>query len=394
MATNERENARKEKQRNKDRRAKRIAWSVIIVVFVALLVMKICEIDFDAIKNRYTDKDGKFTVSMTTDEDAYPYQLDSSNNVYIHSVNDKLSVLTNSSLNVLNPTNAKALYSFDHGYANPMVCYAQNYICLFDQGGTRLRLDTNNDNLYESTMQKPILTADVAPNGNVIYAIQSDNAKSELVVNTRSLKNLLDIDINDGYVVSVAIDQSGKKCAYATVNSENAVLKTTVHTLNIDSNNNEDIATFVFEGTNILDMKYKSSNLYVIGDNAVSVISSQKSQKQVFKSGTISVINYAYTASDELIVDYTEYDGANENIVAYVRSNGKVKTSIKLDKRIKDVSASSKEIMVLYSDKIETYSITKGVLKSSFACDDSYKSTHPISSKTFVQRGQMLDVLD
>lgn len=392
MASNERENARRERARQKDKKTKIIVWSILAVIIVVLLAMRVSEIDFKAIKNKYTDQNGKFTLSMTTDADAYPFQLDSSSGVDIKNINDKLSILTSSSLTVINPSNAQRLYSYDHGYANPMISYSGNYICLFDQGGTRLRLDSFSDNLYEQSMQKSILTADVASNGTVIYATQSDNAKSSVFVINKSLKELMTFDVKDGYVVDVAIDSSGKKCAYVTINSENAVLKTTLHTINVGDN--KDIKTFTYDNTNILDLRYNSSSLYVVGDNMVSVISSQKKEKVAFKHNSINTLFYTYTKNNELIIDYTDYAGASENTISYVKENGKVKTSIKLDKRIKYLSTSSNEITALFSDKIVTYSLSKGKEKSSIICDDSVNSADTLSSKTFVQIGQQLDVIN
>lgn len=392
MASNERENARKERARQKDKRNKRIIWFILILVIVVLAVMRVSEIDFKSIRNRYFDDKGKLTVSMTTDEDAYPYALDTSSGVRIKSVNDKLSVLTANSLTILNPSNANKLYSFDHGYANPMISYAGNYTCLVDQGGTRIRLDTNTDNLYEQSLQRTILTADVANNGTVIYATQGEKSKSSLVVLSKQLKKLMELDINDGYVVSVSIDSSGKRCAYATINSVNAVMQTTIHTINVGDD--EDTAKFTYDGINVLDLTYQSSSLYVVCDNMVSVITSQKKEHIVFKNGTISTQLYTYTPSGELIIDYSDFSGANENTIAYVKPNAKVKTTINLDKRVKNISASQKEITALFNDKVINYSITKGEEKSSVQCDDSLRSADSISSKTFVQRGQMLDILE
>lgn len=392
MASNERENARKERARQKDKKNKRIIWLVLILIIVILAAMRISEIDFKSVKNRYFDENGKFTVSMTTDEDAYPYQLDTSTGVRIKSINDKLSIMTSNSMTIINPSNANKLYSFDHGYANPMITYAGNYMCIVDQGGTRIRLDTNSDNLYEQSLQKTILTADVANNGTVIYATQSDSAKSNLVVLNKQLKKLMELDINDGYIVSVAIDSSGKKCAYATVNSTNAVMKTTIHTIGVGDD--KDSATFTHDSINVLDMTYQSGSLYVVCDNAVYTVTSQKKEHTALKGGTISTQLFTYTPSGELVIDYADFSGANENTISLVKSNGKIKTSIKIDKKLKNISATQKEIVALFNDKVVTYSITKGEEKSSVKCDDSLRSADTISSKTFVQRGQMLDILE
>lgn len=390
--SNERENKRKEKKRKKEHNIKIAVWVIACLLILAIGVMKACEINVSSIKDRFVDSNGKFTLGMTTDEDAYPYLLDGSKNVNISTVNDKLCVLTENSLTVLNPSNAEKQYSFDHGYANPMISCADKYICTIDQGGTRIHLDNKSGNVYEKTTARPILNADVSNQGDVVYALKKDNLKSGLYVISNSLKFRLKHYVKDGYIVDVAIDKGGNRIAYAVISSENAVLTTTVYTYSI--NDKKVISSFKYDDSNILDLKYQGSDLYIVADNCVSVVSSGKNKKDVFKAGTIFTNAYTYTSNGELLVDYAEYDGASESTVAYIKANGKVKTSINLDKRVKCISATNKDVYVLFDDKVDSYSITSGKLKKSSGCDDSIKSVHPISSKTFIQKGQTLDVLD
>ena len=84
MASNQRENARKTKKRNKQAKAQKIVWAVIILVVAILVVMKIVEVDFNSIKGKYIDKNGKVNVSDTIEMGPYPYQLDSSSGVKIN----------------------------------------------------------------------------------------------------------------------------------------------------------------------------------------------------------------------------------------------------------------------------------------------------------------------
>lgn len=392
MATNERENARKERARQKDKKTKRIIWIVLGVIILILAIMRISEIDFKSIKNRYTDQDGKFKISMTTDDKAYPYQLDSSTGVRVFAINNKITAVTDNSLTILNPSNAKPLYSFDHGYANPMVTHAGSYICIADQGGTRLRVDTTNENLYEQTFDNKVLTADIANNGTVIYATKSNKAKSTIFVVNKSLKSLAKMDINDGYVTSVAIDSSGKKCAYTTVNSADAVFTSVVHTFDVGKN--KDIATFKYKNSNVLDLHYCSSTLYIVGGDMLSVVTSQKKEKPVLKQGSVYVNNFTYTPSDELIIDYSDYADSTESTLSYVKTNAKQKTAVKIKDKVKNMSATSKEVTVLYNNKVVSYSVTSGKQRSSIPCEDSLRSANAFSSKTFVVRGRMLDVLE
>lgn len=393
MPSHERENARKERQRKNDLKTKRAVWIILAVIIIILIVLKVCEVDFASIKDRFTDENGKFSISMGASDEAYPFELDSSENVRISSNNDKLNILTDQSMTVLNPGDAEVIYSFSHGYANPIARYSKPYYCIVDQGATRFRLDTNTENIYEEKTDLPILCADVAGNGTVAYATKGKDVKSTLYVINNKLDKKMTLDINDGYIVFVAIDASGKKIAYATINSKDAKSVVTVHTMSVGDE--EPKATFDFVDTDILDLRYSnSSDLYFVGNDMVAVITSQKNLKEVFKKGSVYTVDFTYTSNDELVYAGSEFSQSEQCTVSCISSSGKVKTSINLNQNIKDISSYSNEISVLFDDRIEVYSRTKGNLKATHKCDSSVKSIHKMSNKIFVYRQKLISVIE
>ncbi len=390
MASNERENARREKIEKKNKRNRTVIWVILIIVVAILLVLKACEIDFDAVKARFTDSNGKFTLSATADVDSYPYTLDSSDVIEMNMYNDKLNVLTDTSLTVINPANAKKMYSFDHGFAEPILSHCGNYFCMIDQGGTRLRLDTNKDSKYEMNLDNPVLVADVAKNGNVIYATAADDCKSQVVVTTSSLKKVFTYKANEGYVTDVAIDPSGKRVAVVTVNSVNAGLVSTVSTFSISDEKPK--AQFKYEGTNILDIHYSSSRLFVVGDDCLSVITSYKNKKDVLKAGHSDVRQFYYTDNGGLAIDYAKYENSVENTISYISSSGKIKNEISLKKRITSLSVTSNKIVVLFDDCVNVYSLRNGEKKKSFSVEEGTKSAILIGNNLYVHRGQLIEI--
>ncbi len=392
MPSQKRENERKEKELKNEQKTKRIIWIVLIFVVFALVIMRICEVDFKELKNRFFDENGRLTFSMTTNEDAYPFTLSSSGGVKVEPIGDKLSILNDTTLSVINPSDAKVIYTFNHGYANPVIKYAGNYFCIIDQGATRLRLDRSNKSVFETKTDLPITCADVSKNGNIAYITREQNGKSYLTVINSTLKKLLTYEIDDGYSIYCAIDSSGKKIAYATANSKGADFITTVYTINVGDK--EPRASFEFKNSSLMDLHYStSSDLYYVSNSGVSVIKNQKRLHETFKEGNVNTVCYNYTKDNELVYVYSKYASANENKLVYINSSGRVKTEIDLKQKPKYISASS-EICVLFSDKIVTYSLTKGDVKKSYKCDDSITSANKISTKIFISRQKLIDVID
>lgn len=388
MPTNERANKLREKKRQKDKKTKIIIWSVLGVIVLTIAIMKICEIDFADVKNKISANTAVSFVS----EDVYPYSLNISGNTDVAVVNDKLSVLSDSSLTVFNPTNAKKTYSFEHGYTNPVMLSSGNYICIYDRGSTRLRLDTTSKQLYEKTVDRNIICASLAPNGTVAYASFSDDADCELTVITKTERKKMTLPIKGGYITRIAVNSSGTKCTYVTVSSTDAVITSTVHTINVGDS--EDTATAEFQSSNILDVTYSDSNdAYIIGDDFLSIVSSQKKFVNVFKKGTISTVNYCYTAKNELIVNYRDYSNSSESNLAYIKSNGSVKCKTTLGNTVKYLSSSGNNVTVLFPDGVSTYSLSKFESKKTYKCDSSINSVHSLGSKIYIQYGQYIDVM-
>lgn len=388
MPTNERANKIREKKRQKDKKTKVIIWSVIGVIALTLVIMKICEIDFADVKNKISAKTAVSTVS----EDVYPYSLDISGNADVRVVNDKLAVLSDSSLTVFNPTNAKKTYSFEHGYTNPVMLSSGNYICTYDRGSTRLRLDTTSKQLYEKTVDRNIICASLASNGTLAYASFSDDADCELTVITKTERKKMTLPIKGEYITRIAINSSGTKCTYVTVSSTDAVITSTVHTINVGDS--EDTATAEYQSSNILDVTYSDSNVaYILGDDFLSIVSSQKKFVNVFEKGTISTVNYCYTAKNELVLNYRDYSNSSESNLAYVKSNGAVKCKTTLGDTVKYLSSSGNNVTVLFPNGVSTYSLSKFESKKTYKCDSSINSVHSLGSKIYIQYGQYIDVM-
>ena len=388
MANNQRENARKEKKLQKKIKQKRIIWAIIIVVISIIVGLKLTEINYVELGNKIQNT---FTHNVEENVDN-TITLDSPNKVKMTVVNDKLNVLTDSSYTVYDTSNKSTNYTFIHGYAVPLIRTSGSYTCLYDQGGYRIRLDTNNYNEYEQTLDNRILCADVSNGGTVICATVGDNSKSKITVFSKSLKKYLEYDVSQGYVTRVAIDSSGKRCAFVAINTKDANLISTVYTINI--NNDKPIMEFELSSANVIDLKYSNTNLYVVCDNGVSVIKNQKTIENVFDNQNLFTVNYSYTKNNKLVYVYSDYIQSVENKVAVITPNGKIKMSFNIDGKVKNVNTFSSDLSILLDDKICTYSLSNGELKSIIDCDSSVNSIVRMGSKIYLQRQQIIESYD
>lgn len=389
MATNQRENLRKEKKQKKQHKITVAFWCVVLVVILALIVMKVCEIDFSTIKDKISGNSN--ISSAVSDENKFPYSLDNSDNVVLSNLGNNIFAVSQTSIVSVNSSNGKKSFSDDHGYANPILKTRGSYALVFDQGSNKYRLDSGDGNIYTDTVQNSILTGDVSGTGTVALVTTSSDSLSQILVYSKSLNEKFNYPVSSGYVTAVAVDESARRVAFAVVNSKDAKLQTVVYTMNIGDS--EPKAQFEYEGSSVINIRFLSSNLYVVGSDFISVITSMKNEVKVFEQGSVKINSYTYNSSENLVVAYTAYDGESGNTLVLVSSSGKIKHTVETNVDVKDITASSSDVAALTDSSVIVYNFSKGEIKIQYSVDDSYSSILQISSKIFAKHRSYIELL-
>ncbi len=389
MAGNQREIERQYKREQKDKRNKLIIWIIIAVIVLALVIMKVCEININSIKDHFTDENGNFTLTEGVVEDNFPYSIDSSSKVTMVNANNKIGVLTPNSYTVLDSTDAAADFFFEHGYSNPVLANSGIYSLVYDQGANKYRLDTVSQNEYEEETESSILCADVSKNGTVAIAAASKEKLCDIYVYSRSLEKQFELSISSGYAVDIALSDNSKQVSVAVVNSKNAELITTVYTYNVNSDGSSEKAVELPAGS-LADIRYASSNLWVVGDNYIGIVRDSK-YIPCYEAGSISTKCFNYNPSGDLVAAFGNYSNSAVNTVAYIKSNGKIKNTIDIEGNVKYLSATSSLVSVLTNDEIISYNIKNGEEKERISVSETVKSIQRLGNGVFVHRQSVIE---
>lgn len=386
MESNQRENERRERK-NKKKNKKRLAvWIVLIAVIAALAVMKIAEVDFGSLFESISEGSG--ISESVADDSNFPYHIGGDGEAQLYVIGNRLAILNDSAYTVINSSNAQEKISDEHGYANPILHVSGGYSVLFDQGTDTYRLDSATENVYENSAGGDILCADVSDTGVVAVAAVSGIHKSSITVYGKSFNERMNYEIGGGYVTSIAISDNSRYVAFTVMSSENAKIKSTLYVMPVSYN--EPKAKYEFYGSSILDIRFSSDDLYVVGNDFVSVIDSLEKEVAVYEQGSINTVAYCYNPSDALIIAFGEYVGAPSNIISYVKSSGQIKTQVEIPSQIKDVAASGTEMTVLTGGEIISFKMNSGKETLRLSVDDSYAEITQMSSKIFGRRSSEL----
>ncbi|GFI71426.1 hypothetical protein IMSAG250_00625 [Clostridiales bacterium] len=389
MSSNQRENERKARKNAKTKKKMKLLWILIAAIVAVIVVLKVCEVDFPKLFS-FSKEDSGYSVSV--DDAGFPYKIDTGENTVLSVVGNKIAVLSSSSYTVIDSSSAEELINDEHRYANPILKTSGGYSVIFDQGSTSYRLDSQKENIYENSTEDEILCADVSDTGAVAVATALGNQKSRVQVFSKSFSEKMNYEIKGGYITSVAIDDRGKSVAFVVMSSENAEIKSTLYTMNI--NDAEPKAHIDYNGSAVLDIHFVSSALYVVGSDFVSVVSSLEKESVVYEKGSINTLAYCYNPADYLIIAYSAYTGAANSKLAYVKQNGKIKTTVEIDGVIKDVSASGNEMSALTSNEAVSYRLSNGKKEAYIKLDDSFTDIQQLSSKIYAKHHSYLEIIN
>lgn len=389
MAGNQREMERREKRAQKEKKQKQIIWIIIAVIILVLIIMKVCEVNINSVKNRFTDENGKFTLTEGVVEDNFPYTIDSSQNVSAVNINNKIGVLTPNSFTVINSQDGSTDYMFEHGYSNPILKTSGVYSLVLDQGAKKYRLDTTSGIVYEEEMSNTILCADVSKNGTAAVATTSKEKLCDITVFSKSLKKEMEISTSDGYIVAVSLSESGKYVAAAVVSGENAELKTTVYIYSISDSSN--VKSAELPRGSLIDLRYAGSNIIAVGDSYAGIIDKSGKYEDIYAKDAISTRCFCYTPAGDLVLVYNSYSNSTDNYIAHIKKSGKIKNEIKVSGNVKSVTAASSVVSALTSSEIISFNLSNGEKKGRLSIDDSVNSICRLGSEIFIQKQSLID---
>ncbi len=137
-----------------------------------------------------------------------------------------LAVAGNNSVTVFTPTGRQTV-SQTVSYQNPVAQGSGKYLLVYELGGTQYSLYNSYTQLYAGKTDAPINGAAVSKSG--MYALLTSSKEYTSVVSLYSSNfSLINRYNKNGYVMDIAINESGSRLALLTVGGKNAGFQSTV----------------------------------------------------------------------------------------------------------------------------------------------------------------------
>lgn len=337
--------------KNENKKPVSLPILIVAVVLIFLVIYLIADFSSGGILSTVN---GKFVSVLTSDSSQNFVVATDAENVYsFDSYSSGYVILTEKGITGID-SSGKEIFRQQLTYSNPSLEMKGNRILVFDRGNNSYSLFRNQSFYSQMKTESDIIDAVVSKRDNYAIAVRDDNAKSVLYGYDGSGKVIYQWNCPDGYIADVAMNSSGSKVAVTVIDAENAVLSSSVYILDFEYTTA--YAQFDYKEEIVIGSVFLSDRkIQVVTDKNVYLVSG-KEQKVVYPYGSADVC-YTYISDGKCTAVITnDHSHDNYYTLSVFGTGGKLRFSVPLNGKVRDVSVSEKSIAVLFDNKTETYS--------------------------------------
>lgn len=327
---------------------------VVCVLLISFLIMQII-MPAGLVETVYTSLSALGTGK-------YPIELESSDTINTVSKGWYYYVLTDKNLNAIS-NSGKVIYSYNHGFENPVLKTSQTRALLFDQGKTTALIFNSGGLKSQITVKEKIINAAIGENASYAFITNADNYAAAVKVYNKRDKLLYEWFSSEDLINNVAISKNGKKIAISTVTSAVGSYNSKVSILNYKSANAE--YSKDFKNTIVYSLDSESRGFSVVTQNSYDYIS-WKGKNITQYSNDYSVDMVRNGEFGKVVVLNRESDKTDNRIVIFSKS-GKIKNQMEFKGIITDISVKGSNVYCL-SDTTVYILNTKGDVVRNTTC--------------------------
>lgn len=291
---------------------------------------------------------------------SYPMELESDDTLNAVSRGSYYYLLTDTEIMAFS-NSGKEIYSYAHGFENPVLKTSNTRALVFNQGGNdALIFDLNSLKSTVST-EKKIITAGISDSGVYAIVTHSDNYASTVSVYSKRDTMLYEWYSSDGTVNNVAIAPSGKKIAVSVFDSDVGQYISKLNVLNFESATPE--FTQSYSSTVIYNLDtFNKRGFSVLTANGYEFIRWSNYKTEKYQNDyTVSMFR---SCSNGFVAVFNRESDKTDNRIAVFSSKGELKSEFDFKGIISDIQISKGHIYCMSDTEIYLLSGEGEILRS------------------------------
>ena len=290
----------------------------------------------------------------------YPVELESANTLNVVSKNGYYSVLSDTKIYAVS-NSGKMIYSYAHGFENPVLKTSSTRALIFDQGGTSALIFNLNGLKSTINSEKEIINANIGENGNYALVTPTDSYVASVNVYKKNNKLIYEWFSSDDMINNVALSANGKKIAVSTMSSRVGNYDSKVSVFGFKSANAE--YTKEFQNTIIYELNsFSNSGFYVVTENNCDFISWRGKVITEYKNDYSADMSRQSAAG--VVTVFNRENDKTDNRIAVFSNNGKLKTTVQFKGVITDIAYKGGSIYCLSDTNVHILNIQGDILRS------------------------------
>lgn len=344
---------RKEKKINR----KKIIISVITIVVLILLIATTIMYIKDIHMRNWIDKN--ILQKEKTQNNLQSIELKEFDNSSIYAFNKYIGILNNNNFDIYDNTGKKE-NSLTIEIAKPLFNSNNRYLSIAEEKGQKLYLISDNNILWEKSIEGDISQITVNKNGYIAVTIVNTNHKTVIAVYNSKGDHLFNTFISSR-VVATSISEDNKYLAIGEINTSGTMIQSNIKIISIDSakEDPENSVKKIYNGENndlLTNIKYQDKNkLVCMYTDKITLIKSDETIEilQEYKNKKVSFASIEFSNSSITVEEKSSGIFTADSIVNIVNSDSKSTSSYIAEAVTKEIYTNNNIIALNLGTEIE-----------------------------------------
>lgn len=346
-----------EEHKEKKINRKKIIISVITIVVLILLIATTIMYIKDRHMRNWIDKN--ILQKEKTQNNLQSIEIEESDNSSIYAFNKYIGILNNNNFDIYDNTGKKE-NSLTIEIAKPLFNSNNRYLSIAEEKGQKLYLISDNNILWEKSIEGDISQITVNKNGYIAITIVNTNHKTVIAVYNSKGDHLFNTFISSR-VVATSISEDNKYLAIGEINTSGTMIQSNIKIISIDSakEDPENSVKKIYNGENndlLTNIKYQDKNkLVCMYTDKITLIKSDETIEilQEYKNKKVSFASIEFSNSSITVEEKSSGIFTADSIVNIVNSDSKSTSSYIAEAVTKEIYTNNNIIALNLGTEIE-----------------------------------------
>ncbi len=239
------------------------------------------------------------------------------------------------------------------GYSSPVVEATENYVLVYDRGGTNATLFNASKRLCELKLESPILNGSLASDGHFVLVTTSQGYRTAAALYDSSAKEVFRYDSSEYYIVSAGLTPNCRTLAALGFRQDGATL--TSRAMFFSAADGKPLSTCDLTDSLAMELcPISNDNVAALCDDGVYLINMNGKAANILNFSSSDLLAFSSHA-DTMGLALRSYSGSARSDIYAIRSNCKLKGPYSFDKEPSSIAVSNTGVAVLSAAGVCVY---------------------------------------